>query len=129
MGGETMPGAAVDIRNGTRDYRVLIVDDNRDAANTLAALARLWGYEAQTAYDGRTGLEKARSFHPNCLVLDIGLPGIDGCTLAHRVRQHPALSGAKLIALSAFSSEDHGRRIHEAGFDYYLIKPADPSIL
>jgi DNA-binding response OmpR family regulator len=113
----------------SRDYRVLIVDDNRDAANTLAMLARLWGYEVQTAFDGRAGLEKARSFRPDCMVLDIGLPGIDGYTLAHRIRQHPVLSSTKLIALSAYSSEDHHRRIHEAGFDYHFVKPADPTIL
>lgn len=124
-----MPGTATPGRDGNASYRVLIVDDNRDAANTLAALARLWGYNVRTAYDGRTGLEQARSFHPNCLVLDIGLPGIDGYTLAHRVRQHPTLHDAKLIALSAYSSEEHDRRIHEAGFDYHLVKPADPTLL
>ncbi len=124
-----MPEAAPAVHDGARDYRVLIVDDNRDAANTLAMLARLWGYEVQTAYDGRAGLEKARSFRPDCMVLDIGLPGIDGYTLAHHVRQHPTLSTTKLIALSAFSSEEHSRRLHEAGFDYHLVKPADPTIL
>jgi len=124
-----MPGTAPQDQERAGSYRVLIVDDNRDAANTLAALAKLWGYEAQTAYDGRTGLEKARAFRPDCLVLDIGLPGIDGYTLAHRVRQHPTLHGAKLIALSAFSSEEHHQRIREAGFDYHLVKPADPAQL
>jgi two-component system OmpR family response regulator len=124
-----MSDAAPEIPEGARDYRVLIVDDNRDAANTLAMLARLWGYDVQTAYDGRTGLEKARSFRPDCVVLDIGLPGIDGYTLAHHLRQHPVLNSAKLIALSAYSSEEHGRRIHDAGFDYHFVKPADPTIL
>ena len=124
-----MPNAAPAFHEEARDYRVLIVDDNRDAANTLAMLAGLWGYKVQTAYDGQTGLEKARSFRPDCILLDIGLPGIDGYTLAHRVRQHPVLSTTKLIALSAYSSEEHDRRLHELGFDYHFVKPADPTIL
>jgi CheY-like chemotaxis protein len=113
----------------TRNFRVLIVDDNRDAANTLASLARLWGYEVQTAYNGHAGLERAHSFRPDCLVLDIGMPGLDGCSLARRVREQPDLGRAKLVALTAYSSEDHRRRIGEAGFDHYVVKPADPSVM
>src|SRR5436305_6368244 len=124
-----MSEATPNFHEAARDYRVLIVDDNRDAANTLAMLGRMWGYEVQTAFDGRSGLEKARTFRPDCMVLDIGLPGIDGYTLAHRVRQHPVLSSTKLIALSAYSSEDHHRRLHEVGFDYHFVKPAEPTIL
>jgi CheY-like chemotaxis protein len=124
-----MPGTATSFREPSGNYRVLIVDDNHDAADTLAALGRLWGYDVQTAYDGRSGLAKANDFRPDCMVLDVGLPGIDGYTVAHRVRQNPALHDAKLIALSAYSSEEHHRRIREAGFDYHLVKPADPTIL
>lgn len=112
--------------NGSRGLRVLIVDDNRDAANTLAMLIGLWGHEPQTAYDGKTGLEKARGFCPDCIVLDIGMPGFDGCAVARRVRQHPVLGRVKLIAVTALSSEEQGRRIRAAGFDHHLVKPADP---
>jgi two-component system, OmpR family, response regulator len=121
-----MTGRVMNIANGTRGLRVLIVDDNRDAANTLALLIGLWGYETQTAYDGKTGLEKARGFCPDCIVLDIAMPDFDGCTVARRVRQHPALGRIKLIAMTAFSSDEQCRRIRAAGFDHHLVKPADP---
>jgi CheY-like chemotaxis protein len=117
------------VTDTARDFRVLIVDDNRDAANSLATLARFWGYDVRTAYDGAAGLEAAGTFRPDCLVLDIGLPRLDGYRLARHVREHPALSRAKLVALTAYSSDEHRRRAQEAGFDYYLIKPADPDTM
>ena len=112
-----------------RPLRVLIVDDNQDAADTLGLLARMWGYEARAAYDGPAALAAARSFGPDCLVLDIGLPGIDGYALAHRLRREPALRAAKLVALTAYSGDHHQRRVRDAGFDYHLTKPADPGEL
>jgi two-component system OmpR family response regulator len=110
-------------------FRVLIVDDNKDAADSLAMLARLWGYEVRTAYDGAVALEMARAFQPDCMLLDLGLPGIDGYNLARQVRQQPALGRPKLVALSAYSTEDHRRKGWAAGFDHYLVKPADPLAL
>jgi CheY-like chemotaxis protein len=103
--------------------RVLVVDDNADAADSLCALLRLWGYEARAAYDGTAGLELASALVPDCLFLDIGLPGIDGYELARRLRQHPVLSKAKLVALSAYADVERSRA---AGFDHHLVKPADP---
>ena len=105
--------------------RILVVDDNRDAADSLSMLFRLWGYEVEVAYDGMEALETACSFLPQCLFLDIGLPGLDGYTLARRIREQPALNGAKLIALSAYSEKEQGQRGLEAGFDYRFVKPAD----
>jgi len=112
-----------------RRFRVLIVDDNQDAADSLAALTGLWGYEARTAYDGESGLTAARSFEPDCLLLDIGMPRIDGYALAACVRSEPTLRAAKLVALTAYSSEDHKSRAREVGFHYHLVKPADPAEL
>jgi two-component system, OmpR family, response regulator len=109
-----------------RSVRVLVVDDNRDAADSLCALFRVWGYDARAAYDGKTGLEAASALLPDCLFLDIGLPGLDGYALARRLRAHPALSGAKLVALSAYSDRERSRA---AGFDYHFVKPADPDEL
>src|SRR5262245_12137457 len=109
-----------------RPFRVLVVDDNRDAADTLTVLMGLWGHEARARYDAETGLEEATSFRPDCLVLDIGLPGMDGYELARHLQRRPDLGRPKLIALSAYSSEEHGRLAREAGFDYCLVKPADP---
>ncbi len=109
-----------------RRVRVLVVDDNRDAADTLCALLRLWGYEARAAYDGNAGLEAASALLPDCLFLDLGLPGLDGYALAERLRQHPVLKRAKLVALSAYADRD---RTRAAGFDYHFVKPADPEEL
>src|SRR5262249_46315893 len=109
-----------------RPFRVMLVDDNRDATDSLAVLARMWGCAVEVAYSGKSVLEKARAFRPDCLLLDIGLPGLDGFTLARRIRAEPALVGIKLVALTAYSSEEYRREAHEAGFDHHLVKPADP---
>lgn len=108
--------------------RILIVDDNRDNADTLALLVQLWGHTPVVAYDGATGLKAALDECPDCLLLDITMPGIDGYALARRVRQ-AGLEQAKLVAVSALSHPEHVRRVEEAGFDYRLTKPADPAEL
>jgi CheY-like chemotaxis protein len=109
-----------------RQLRVLVVDDNTDAADSLCALFRMWGYDARAAYDGNAGLEAASALLPDCLFLDIGLPGLDGYALAERLRQHPVLKRAKLVALSAYSDRE---RSSAAGFDHHFVKPADPEEL
>lgn len=109
--------------------RVLIVDDNRDAADTLALLLTLWGHTATVAYDGEEGLRTAVATVPDCLILDINMPRINGYALADRVRRETGLAGAKLMAVSARSDPGHFRRAEEAGFDYQLTKPADPAEL
>ncbi len=90
-----------------RPLRVLIVDDNRDAAESLAFLARYWGHDARVAFDGATGLRTAEEWLPDCCVLDIGLPGIDGYSLARRIRERPALAAVRLIAHTAYSGRSH----------------------
>jgi DNA-binding response OmpR family regulator len=112
-----------------RSLHVLVVDDNRDAADSLCLLLRLWGYDCRAAYDGAAGLAVADTYLPDCLVLDIGLPSLDGYTLAQRIRQHPRLSRAKLVALSAYSDDAHVRRTREAGYDHQFVKPANLSEL
>src|SRR5262245_49345056 len=103
--------------------QVLVVDDNRDAADTLCIVLKLWGYEARAVYDGAAALVAARDFAPHCLVLDIGLPILDGYRVAERVRRLPGLENTKLIALTAYSDEAHLRRVREVGFDHHLVKP------
>jgi CheY-like chemotaxis protein len=110
----------------SRILRVLVVDDNRDAADSLGTLLSLWGYDYRLAYDGAAGWEAACAYRPNCLLLDIGMPGLDGYTLARRVRQEPSLEGAKLVALTAYSDEVHALRAREAGFEHRIVKGADP---
>jgi CheY-like chemotaxis protein len=118
---------AVDFETQTeRMLHILVVDDNRAAADSLGMLLRLWGYDCRVAYDGTSGLEAARAYRPDCLLLDIGMPGMDGYSLARRVRQQPELAEAKLIAVTAFSDAAHLRRAREAGFDHHFVKPADP---
>lgn len=112
-----------------RHLRVLVVDDNRDAADSLSLLLQVWGYQAEVAYDGVAGLEAALESRPDCLILDITMPRMDGYALAREVRQSPDLREAKLIALTAMSSESHARRMREAGFDHHLVKPASPDEL
>jgi two-component system OmpR family response regulator len=107
--------------------RVLVADDNRDAADTLGVLLRMWGYQVRVAYDGAQALQVLDEYRPDCLFLDIGMPLVDGYAVARRVRQQPELRGVKLVALTAYSDEEHLRRVWEAGFNNYLPKPADPS--
>jgi CheY-like chemotaxis protein len=109
-----------------RPLRVLVVDDNRDAADTLSALVRLWGHDCRAAYDGLAGLTAALAYRPDCVVLDLRMPRMDGYQLARRVRAAPEFAGVKLVALSAESGDGHAQLTEEAGFDYTLTKPADP---
>src|SRR5262245_16471710 len=124
-----MVASSTDGQQRTAAFRVLIVDDNRDAADSLAVLARLWGYDALAAYDGEAGLEAARTFRPDFSLLDIGLPRMDGFELARRLRQQSEASRTKLVAMSAYSGAEHERRAQEAGFDYCLVKPTNPNDL
>jgi CheY-like chemotaxis protein len=89
-------------------------------------LLRLWGYDCRVAYDGAAGLRAARDYQPDCLLLDIAMPGLDGYTLARTVRAQPGLKRAKLIAMTAYSDETHIRHSREAGFDLHLVKPTEP---
>jgi two-component system, OmpR family, response regulator len=108
-----------------RALRVLIVDDNHDAADSLGWLVRLWGYDCQVAYDGAAGVAAACGYQPQCLVLDISMPVLDGYAVAQQLHRKPGLENAKFIALTAYSDETHTRWAREAGFDFQLVKPAD----
>jgi CheY-like chemotaxis protein len=113
--------------NDTR--RVLIVDDNRDAADSLSMLLRLRGDEVRTAYDGQQAIDVANEFQPDAIVLDIGLPKLDGYEAARRIRQQPWASDAVLIALTGWGQDKDRRLAVEAGFDHHMVKPVDPSAL
>ncbi len=109
--------------------RALVVDDNADAAESLAVLLRSAGHEVRTAYDGPSALAAARDLRPEVVLLDLGLPGMDGCEVARRLRQLEGLQGALLVALTGYGSEEDRRRSKEAGFDRHLVKPVDPAEL
>jgi signal transduction histidine kinase len=105
--------------------RILVVDDNEDAAEALATLLSLAGHQTRTAADGPSALDVARAFSPEVVFLDIGLPGMDGYEVARQMRADPALSHATLVALTGWGSEADRRRTEEAGFDVRLTKPAE----
>jgi CheY-like chemotaxis protein len=109
--------------------RVLVVDDNEDSAETLATLFDLVGYETRTEYDGRAGLDTAREFRPDVCVLDIHMPGLDGCHLARAIRDE--FDGkVRIVAVTGVTGGEYDQRIQEAGFDATFAKPADlPSLL
>jgi len=105
--------------------RVLVVDDNADAAESMSLLLSLLGHEVRTAYDGEAALVAAEQFRPDLVLLDIGLPGLDGHQVAERLRADPLLRGITLVALTGWAQDDDRRRSREAGFDYHLVKPTE----
>jgi two-component system CheB/CheR fusion protein len=110
--------------------RVLVVDDNRDAGEMLAELLGLWGHEVLLARDGEEALATAGVTPLDVVLLDIGLPGLDGFEVARRLRQLPAVRPSlKVVALSGYGADTHRARAREAGFDDYLTKPAEPDAL
>jgi CheY-like chemotaxis protein len=122
----TSPLAAKKQRNRRR---VLVVEDNRDAAESLRTLLEVIGHDVTVAYTGPQGVLAARQVHPDAIVSDIGLPGMDGLALAATLRGDPSTSHARLIAVTGYSREEDRRRSREAGFDYFLVKPVDPRAL
>ncbi len=106
--------------------RILVVDDNQDAANSLARLlTRLYRQEVRVAYDGPSALEAAGSFNPGLILLDIGLPGMDGYEVARRLRAHPDFNKALLVAVTGWGQEQDRQRSSAAGFDRHLVKPVE----
>jgi CheY-like chemotaxis protein len=104
----------------------LIVDDNQDAAETLAEVLADLGYEVATAHDGIAALNVATAFKPTVCLLDIGLPSMDGYELARRLRASAALpDGARLIAVTGYGQDNDRRLSSAAGFDAHLVKPVD----
>jgi signal transduction histidine kinase len=105
--------------------RILIVDDNADAADTLASLFRIAGHQIQVAYDGPSGVTIANAFQPEVALLDIGLPGLDGYAVAERLRDADATRNSLLIAISGYGQPMDEARSRRAGFDLHLVKPVD----
>jgi len=107
---------------------ILVVDDNRDAADTLAMLFRLAGHDVRVAYDGPTALDHLRDWEPDVAVLDLVLPKLDGYTLAARLRQ-ACRRRPLLVAVSGLAATDDAARAYAAGFDFHFRKPADPAVV
>jgi CheY-like chemotaxis protein len=108
-----------------RPLRILVVDDNEDAANSLATLVSLWGHEVRAALDGAAAIVEASDFLPDAVLCDLAMPGIDGCRVAESLRRHAALSRTLLLAVTAHGDKEHRRRAARAGFHGHLVKPLD----
>ncbi len=105
--------------------KTLVVDDNVDTVATLAMLVQESGHEVRTAYDGSSVVEAALEYRPHVVLLDIGLPGLDGFEVAKRLRQQHALQNLVLVAMTGYGTDGDRRRSQEAGFDHHLVKPGD----
>jgi CheY-like chemotaxis protein len=112
-----------------RRSRVLVVDDNRDSADTLAALLEAWGHDVRTLYDGPSAIAAVAEFKPNVVLLDIGLPKMNGYEVAAQLRQLANRRPLILVAFTGYGQDEDRRRVREAGFDYHLVKPLEPAEL
>ncbi|HSW17929.1 MAG TPA: response regulator [Ramlibacter sp.] len=109
--------------------RVLVVDDNHDAADTLAEVLQIMGCETDTAYDGQEGVEKADKMRPDAVVLDLGMPRLNGYEACEHIRAQTWGRDVRLVAVSGWGQQDDRRRSMEAGFDAHLVKPVAPDAL
>src|SRR5919202_1086373 len=114
---------------GTKSARILVVEDNVDTARGMARLLKLLGHEVAVAHSGPEGIEVARAHRPDYVLLDIGLPGMDGYEVASRLRREACCRDAVIIAISGYGQEEDRRRSKEAGVDHHLIKPLDHDAL
>jgi CheY-like chemotaxis protein len=106
--------------------RILVIEDNRDSADSLKLLLGLVGHQVEVAYSGPAGVELARRFQPQMVLCDIGLPGgMDGFAVAQALRQEPATARACLVALTGYGQEEFVQRARAAGFDRHMTKPVD----
>jgi CheY-like chemotaxis protein len=108
-----------------RTFRLLIVDDNQDSARSQAKLLHLLGHEVQAAFEGSEALRQVAAFRPEVVLLDLGLPGIDGYEVARRIRAMPEGRGVLLVAQTGWGQDDDRQKTASAGFDAHLVKPVD----
>ena len=109
--------------------RILIIDDNRDGADSLSEMLKIMGNDTRTAYDGQQGVYIAGEYRPDVILLDIGLPKLNGYEACRLIREQPWGKGAVLIAVTGWGQDEDRRRSHEAGFDHHMVKPVDPQAL
>jgi len=120
---------APEAANDAEILRVLVVDDNEAAARTLGWAIELEGYEVEICLDGRQALDQARLFRPHVVLLDLGMPGLNGFEVCGLLRTDPLLGHVKVIAQTGWSDIEARRRTAASGFDLHLVKPVDLTIL
>jgi len=111
----------------TRILRVLIIDDSPDTADSLALLVGLWGHATKKAYDARKGLKIAETYNPDIVLLDVGMPSMDGCEMANELRRRT--NQCYIVAITGYDDDQHRDACRAAGFDLFLVKPVDSAIL
>ncbi len=121
--------APVENNGAPTKRRILVVDDNRDTAASLATVLTLQGHNTRTAHDGIEGYELASAFRPDVILLDIGLPRMSGYETCRRIREQLWGKSVLIIAISGWGQEEDKRKALEAGFDQHLTKPPDPAVL
>lgn len=117
----------MDTPNPTPRLNVLVVDDNPDAADSLALVLHAAGHAVRVAWNGLDALAAARDARPDVVLLDLGMPCMNGYEAAHRFREDPAIGSAVLVAVTGWGSDDDRRRTQAAGFARHLVKPVDPA--
>jgi PAS domain S-box-containing protein len=123
------PSSPGETAGAPRSLRVLVVEDNIDAAESLATLLRLWNHRVSVVHDGRMAVEAAREQQPEVVLLDIGLPGLDGYQVARCLRDELHLDHALLVAMTGYGQPEDRRRSREAGIQYHFVKPVEPLLL
>src|SRR5262249_37634312 len=123
----TPPGEGVAAVRAAR--RVLVADDNEDTASGLALVLRLAGHEVHLAHDGQEAVDAAGWFRPDVVLLDIGMPRLNGYEAAGLIRRQPRGRQVVLVAVTGWGQEEDRQRAREAGFDHHLTKPVDPAVL
>jgi CheY-like chemotaxis protein len=113
----------------TGGRRILVADDDQDSAESLAMLFQMMGHDVRSALNGLEALDVAANFQPDLIVLDIGMPGLDGYEVCRRLRQQPWARAVVIAALTGWTRDEDKDRSQEAGFDHYLVKPIDPKAL
>jgi CheY-like chemotaxis protein len=117
------------VKPTTRSFRILVVDDNHDSAMSLAMMLSIMGHDTRTAHDGESAVATAESFLPEVVLLDIGLPKLNGYEVAQRIREHAWGKSMFLIAVTGWGQEEDRQRSSEVGLNVHMVKPVEPAAL
>jgi CheY-like chemotaxis protein len=120
---------AANVTSAPRRFRILVVDDNHDSALSLAMMLSIMGHETRTAHDGETAVDTAEQFLPEVVLLDIGLPKLNGYEVAQRIRDHAWGRAMFLIAVTGWGQEEDRQRSSEVGLNVHMVKPVEPAAL